>query len=99
MNTKVKKTLEIIIITVACAAVIILVTCGFAAKNNRSGDKKWLLKTYGKNVALYYGSDVVTVYDTIEIETLPESDIKMLDNGIAFPTKEEALTTIEDYDS
>jgi hypothetical protein len=57
-----------------------------------------VLHSYGNNVALYNGEKIVEVYGSIMLDTLPEEDRRLLDNGIVFTTKKEALSAIEDFD-
>ena len=73
-------------------------TAGFAAKNQDYEPSSWVLKAYGNSVALYNGDKIATVYGDIVLDNLPADDIKILESGIAFPTREEAEQAIEDYD-
>ena len=50
------------------------------------------------NVALYNGEEIVEVYGSISLDNLTDEDKKMLENGIHFTTRDEAVTAIEDYD-
>lgn len=83
-------------ITLCIASLII--TVSVVVKNKIEEPKAWVLHSYGNNVALYNGENIVEVYGTIVIDTLPETDRRLLDNGIAFPTKKEAVNALEDYD-
>ncbi len=87
----------LIIGTSICAAALIIVS-GFVIKNKTENPEHWVLHSYGNNVALYKGDDIVEVYGEIVLDTLPEDDRRLLDNGISFSTKEEAVNAIEDYD-
>lgn len=96
---KINKRIIIIgMLAVAIAFSLILITLGYAFTQRDMQEEKWILQTYGNNVALYKGEEVVEVYGSIVLDTLPEEDKKMLDNGISFLSKEEAVTAIEDYD-
>ena len=86
----------IFFITLCIASLII--TVSIVAKNKIEEPEAWVLHSYGNNVALYNGENIVEVYGTIMIDTLPETDRKLLDNGIAFPTRKEAVNALEDYD-
>lgn len=85
-----------IIISVSVA--VIIITLGFVVSNRKQNPVSWVLHSYGNNVALYNGEEIVEVYGSIMLDTLPADDKKQLDNGIVFSTKEEAVNAIEDYD-
>lgn len=93
-----RKNLITVMIATTVAAVIILTVTGFAARNKEYKPSNWVLKKYGNAVALYNGENLETVYEGIVVENLPEEDVKILENGIAFPTRTEAEQAIEDYD-
>lgn len=93
-----EKVLYISIITVAVTIALVIITCGFALGERKPTEDPWILQSYGNNVALYNGEDVIEVYGAIVLDTLPEEDKRLLDNGISFLTREEAVMAIEDYD-
>lgn len=93
-----QRNITIIAIILTAAAVIILLTAGFAAKNRNYEPSSWILKAYGNGVALYNGKELDTVYGGIALDELPPDDVKILESGIAFPTREEAEQAVEDYD-
>lgn len=93
-----KKNTIIIALVVTAAVVIVLIVAGFSAKDKDYEPSSWVLKSYGNSVALYNGNNIDTVFGEIVLDTLPEEDIRLLDNGIAFPTKKEAMQAVEDYD-
>ena len=86
------------IITFAIALSVIIATIGLVVKSQSSEPEQWVLHSYGNNVALYNGDRIIEVYGSIVLDTLPEEDKRLLDNGIAFESKEEAVNAIEDYD-
>lgn len=98
MNRTKQRNIIITVIVLTAAAVIILITAGFAAKNRDYEPSSWVLKAYGNSVALYNGDEVAAFYGDIVLDDLPPEDIKILENGIAFPTREEAEQAVEDYD-
>ena len=98
MSRTQQRNIIITAIVLTVAAVIILITAGFAAKNHDYEPSSWVLKAYGNSVALYNGKDLAAVYGDIVLDDLPPEDIKILESGIAFPTREEAEQAIEDYD-
>ena len=71
---------------------------GFAAADTDYEPTGWVLKAYGNSVALYNGDEIKAIYGEVELDTLPPEDVRMLESGIAFPTRAEAETAIEDYD-
>lgn len=85
-----------VIISICLAAIIIAVS--LAAKTKIEEPTRWVLHSYGNNVALYKGESIIEVYGSISLDTLPEADRRLLDNGISFLTREEAVSAIEDYD-
>ncbi|MBR6510352.1 MAG: BofC C-terminal domain-containing protein [Clostridia bacterium] len=88
----------LVIIMVAVSITAIIVTIGFVVSSRKENPASWVLHSYGNNVALYNGDQIIEVYGSIMLDTLPTSDKKQLDNGIAFSTREEAVSAIEDYD-
>lgn len=98
MEAKTQRNIIIAAIAATAAAVIILVVAGFAAGNREYQPSGWVLKSYEGNVALYSDGKIETVYNEIVLDNLPPEDVKILDNGIAFPTREEAQRAIEDYE-
>lgn len=93
-----RKTLYLSIAIITAAILLVGCVILFAASNRKDETDPWILQSYGNNVALYNGDEVIEVYGAIALDTLPEEDKRLLDNGISFLTKEEAVTAIEDYD-
>ncbi len=93
-----RRIMIITVLVVSIAVSLILVTLGYALGEKNITSRHWVLQSYGNNVALYNGDDVIEVYGSIMLDTLPEDDKRQLDNGISFLTKEEARTAIEDFD-
>ena len=98
MDRTKQRNIIITAIVLTAAEVIILLTAGFAARDRDYEPSSWVLKAYGNSVALYNGDEVAAVYGDIVLDNLPPEDIKILENGIAFPTREEAEQAVEDYD-
>ena len=90
--------LSIATIAIAISIAAIIFTLGFIIEDKTENPESWVLHSYGNNVALYNGDKIVEVYGSIVLDTLPLDDKRQLDNGIAFPTREEAVNAIEDYD-
>lgn len=98
MEKRNKTALIIAIVTLTVALIVILTAIGFVIKNQSKQPERWVLHSYGNNVALYNGDEIIEVYGSIVLDTLPAEDKRLLDNGIAFESKEEAVNAIEDYD-
>ena len=97
MENKKSRNLIAAAIAITAAAVIVLLVAGFAAADTDYEPTGWVLKAYGNSVALYNG-EIKAIYGEVELDTLPPEDVRMLESGIAFPTRAEAETAIEDYD-
>ena len=91
-------TLAIAAIVISVSIAVIIITGGIAIRESPAENAEWVIRSYGNNVALYSGKQVIEVFGAISLDTLPESDKRLLDNGIIFPTREEALSALEDYD-
>lgn len=76
----------------------IIVACGFSLKCHKDNPNRWILQTHENTVVLLNNGEVVEVFGNISLDTLPKEDLKHLESGIPFLTKEEALLAIEDYD-
>ena len=98
MENKKSRNLIAAAIAITAAAVIVLLVAGFAAADPDYEPTGWVLKAYGNSVALYNGDEIKAIYGEVELDTLPPEDERMLESGIAFPTRAEAETAIEDYD-
>lgn len=98
MSVSKKTVIGIAIATVSICAVAIIITIGYAIKLKSRNPLPWVLHSYGNNVALYNGDKIIEVYGSIMLDTLPDEDRRLLDNGIVFSTKQEAVSAIEDYD-
>ena len=99
-NTENRNQIRLLIVFVAISVCIasIIISLAFVVKTKSAEPDSWVLHSYGNNVALYNGDKIVEVFGSIVLDTLPSEDKRLLDNGIAFQTKEEAVSAIEDYD-
>ena len=95
---KKQKSIGIIALFITVSLAVIIIAVGLVVRTKRENPETWVLHSYGNNVALYNGDEVVEVYGSIVLDTLPDEDRRLLDNGIHFTTKEEAVSAIEDYD-
>lgn len=78
--------------------VSIIVASVFSIKCKQENPNSWILQSYENTVVLLNNGEVVEVFSNISLDTLPKEDLKHLESGIAFLTKEEALLAVEDYD-
>ena len=98
METRKRRNFLITAAVLTAAAVIILIVIGLAAENRNYEPSGWVLKAYGNSVALYNYGKVNAVFGGISLDELPDEDKRILENGIAFPTREEAVQAVEDYE-
>lgn len=85
-----------IILAVFLLAIITASALSFKCK--QENPDSWILQSYENTVVLLNNGEVVEVFGNISLDTLPQEDLKHLESGIAFLTKEEAMLAIEDYD-
>lgn len=95
---KKQRAIAIVALIIAIFVAIFVITVGLVIMNKIENPKAWVLHSYGNNVALYNGDEIIEVYSGIVLDTLPEEDKRLLDSGISFTTREEAVSAIEDYD-
>ena len=86
MENKKSRNLIAAAIAITAAAGIVLLVAGFAAADT---DYEPIHAD---------GGEIKTIFGEVELDTLPPEDVRMLESGIAFPTRAEAETAIEDYD-
>ena len=98
MEKSKERNIIIAAIVITLAALIIITVVGLAAGNKDYEPSGWVLKAYGNTVALYNHGEIDAVFEEIVIDDLPPDDVSILENGIAFPTREEAVKAIEDYE-
>ena len=78
--------------------IAIITASAFSVKCKQDNPNSWILQSYENTVVLLNNGEVVEVFGNISLDTLPKEDLKHLQNGIAFLTKEEAMLAVEDYD-
>lgn len=61
-------------------------------------DNTLVLKENNGQVVLFKGTEIITVYDTVIVDVLPDSDREALKKGIPIENEEQLLSIIEDYD-
>ena len=79
---------------------IVTLTLIFYFPNNKSTKSKsnYSLKAYKNTVALYNGEEIIKIYDTIVLNTLPEKDIYQFKSGVPVSSPEQAEIYLEDFD-
>ena len=78
--------------------IAIITASAFSVKCKQENPESWVLQSYENTVVLLNNGEVVEVFSDISLDTLPKEDLKHLENGIVFLTKEEAMLAVEDYD-
>lgn len=78
--------------------IAIISASAFSVKCKQENPESWVLQSYENTVVLLNNGEVVEVFSNISLDTLPKEDLKHLENGIVFLTKEEAMLAVEDYD-
>ena len=78
--------------------IAIILICIFTSDKIVNNKDNWVLRSYQDTVVLMNNGEVVQVFGDIMVDSLPKEDIKHLENGIPFLTKDEALMAVEDYD-
>ncbi len=78
--------------------IAIIVASSLCIKCSRENPDSWILQSVENTVVLLNNGEVVEVFGDISLDALPKEDLKHLEVGISFLTKEEALLAIEDYD-
>lgn len=58
----------------------------------------YTLKSYKNTVALYNNDELLTIYDNIVLNTLPEKDIQNFNKGIPVSTPLQAEIYLEDFE-
>ncbi len=98
MNKKTRIALIAILVSLFIALGIMITTLVSLFKRDEQPQTRWVLHSYGNNIALYNNDEIIEVYGSVTLDTLPLKDRERLQNGIIFKTREEALSAIEDYD-
>lgn len=78
--------------------IAIILICIFTSDKIVNNKDNWVLRSYQDTVVLMNNGEVVQVFGDIMVDSLPKEDIRHLENGIPFLTKDEALMAVEDYD-
>ena len=78
--------------------ICIITASAFSLKCKQENPDSWILQSYENTVVLLNNGEVVEIFGDISLDTLPKEDLKHLENGISFLTKEEAMLAVEDYD-
>ena len=78
--------------------IAIITASALSVKCKQENPESWVLQSYENTVVLLNNGEIVEVFSNISLDTLPKEDLKHLENGIVFLTKEEAMLAVEDYD-
>lgn len=98
MQKIIKKKAIILGVILSLFLVAIIIASALSIKCRQENPNNWILQSYENTVVLLNNGEVVEVFSNISLDTLPQEDLKHLENGIAFLTKEEAMLAVEDYD-
>lgn len=94
---KMKKKFIILAITISITLIIVVSSLLFtnaAVKN----EEKLVLSVKDGYVVLKKGNSIITVYDDIVVDVLPDSDKEALKKGITIESEDQLYSIIEDYD-
>lgn len=92
-----KKKFIILAITISITLIIVVSSLLFtnaAVKN----EEKLVLSVKDGYVVLKKGNSIITVYDDIVVDVLPDSDKEALKKGITIENEDQLYSIIEDYD-
>ncbi len=98
MQKVLNKKMFVLGIVLGLFLIAIITASAFSVKCRQENPNSWILQSYENTVVLLNNGEVVEVFGNISLDTLPPEDLKHLESGISFLTKEEALLAIEDYD-
>ncbi|MBE6781008.1 MAG: hypothetical protein E7545_08525 [Ruminococcaceae bacterium] len=98
MQKVLNKKMFVLGIVLGLFLIAIITASAFSLKCRQENPNSWILQSYENTVVLLNNGEVVEVFGNISLDTLPPEDLKHLESGISFLTKEEALLAIEDYD-
>ncbi len=88
----------IVFSTALIVCIIVIVFSSIGPKQPTQISDVYTLRAYKNTVALYKNDTMLTVYDDIVLNTLPQSDILAFRKGIAVSSQDEAENILEDYD-
>ncbi len=81
------------------SGIIVLVFIMIGSYYKKSADSTYTLKSYRNTVALYDNDELITTFEDIVLNTLPESDIAAFNEGVSIESVDAAQKYLEDYDS
>lgn len=98
--TKYKKRLFITVIIATIASLITMILVFSFNDFSASGEenRQYVLKSHGDYLALYYGDDIVEVYDNIVISSLPVFDREQFLSGVKINNIEDINEILEDFE-
>lgn len=80
------------------ACFFVLVLQFIKGYKEKSTDSVYTLKSYRNTVALYRNENLIEIYDSVVLNTLPQKDVQNFNKGIIFDTEEQAETYLEDFE-
>ncbi len=90
---------KLLILTFAVLITLTFIIASLFNNNvTQQSDNTLVLKENNGQVVLFKGTEIITVYDTIIVDVLPDSDKEALKKGITIENEEQLLSIIEDYD-
>ena len=66
--------------------------------NSKTKNSNYTLKAYKNTVALYNGEEIISIYDNIILNTLPQKDIQNFHTGINFTSSIQAEQYLDDFE-
>lgn len=96
MSFYVKKALFVTLIFILFFALIFSFTTNRTKKEIQKPN--YTLKSYKNTVALYNNEELLTVYDDIVLNTLPQNDIEHFKKGIAVSSPAQAEAYLQDFE-
>ena len=95
MSLFIKKVLFPVLVFVCIFALVLHI---FKGSNKNPTDTVYTLKSYRNTVALYQNENLIEIFDSVVLNTLPQKDVQNFNNGIVFDTKEQAEIFLEDFE-
>lgn len=95
-----KKKIPILTLSVILSISSVMAINSYAAEkiDEIKGSAPLVLREYENCVALYRGSELLEIFETVNLAALPEYDRIRLKKGIAFDSIKTVYSVIEDYD-
>ena len=89
---------KILFPTLIFALTFILIAFYIKNYTQKPKDNKYILKSYKNTVALYNDHKIIEIYDSIVLNTLPQSDIKKFNDGITVSSPLQAEEFLDNFE-